>query len=130
MQQLAAGDPRLDAAAVAAAVEQELQAHQLLAPGMGGRPTLAITVEDFSTSLASNAMVLGYTFRNAVLLGAVAVKGGPVPNPAFDVHARARLTTRQAGANAGSLGPLYARFAQLVVADLRGVDAPEEPVPR
>ena len=129
VQQLAASDARLDAGAVAAAVEQELRAHQLLSPGAPGRPTLAITVEDFTTSLASNATVLGYTFRNAVLIGAVGVQGAPSA-PAFEVHARARFTTRQAGADAGSLGSLYERFAQLVVADLRGVDAPAEPMPR
>ena len=131
-QQLAATDPRLSAAAVAAAVEHELQQYQLLVPGSPGpQATLAIRVEDFTTALASNAVVLGYTFRSAVLIGEVTVQGGAAASrPPFDVHARVRLTSRDAGANAASLGPLYTRFAQVVVADLRGVDAPSEPVPR
>jgi hypothetical protein len=127
-QQLAAADPRLTATAVATAVEHELQAQQLLAPGSAA-PALAITVDDFTSTLASNAVVLGYTFRNVMLIGEVTVPG-PAANPPFDVHARARLTTRDAGGNAGSLGPLYTRFAQLVVADLRGVAPPSESMPR
>jgi hypothetical protein len=123
-QQLAAAEPRLTATAVATAVEHELQAQQLLAPGSAA-PTLAITVDDFTSTLASNAMVLGYTFRNVLLIGEVTVPG-PAARPPFDVHARARLTTRDARGSAGSLGPLYTRFAQLVVADLRGVAPPSE----
>jgi hypothetical protein len=127
-QRLAAADPRLTAAAVATAVEHELQAQQLLAPGSAA-PPLAITVDDFASTLASNAMVLGYTFRNVLLIGEVTVPGLAV-RPPFAVHARARLTTRAASGSAGSLGPLYTRFAQLVVADLRGVAPPAQDLPR
>lgn len=128
VQQLAASDPRLAATAVATAVEHELQAQQLWAPGSAA-PALAITVEDFTSTLASNAVVLGYTFRNVLLIAVVTVPG-PAARPPFEVHARARLTTRDAGGTAGSLGPLYSRFAQLLVADLRGVAPPSEPMPR
>ena len=126
--QLAAADPRLTASAVATAVEHELEAQQLLAPGSAA-PPLAITVDEFTSTLASNAVVLGYTFRNVLLIGEVTVPG-PAARPPFAVHARARLTTRDAGGNSGSLMPLYTRFAQLVVADLRGVAPPTEPAPR
>ncbi len=129
-QQLAAADPRLAAGAVATAIEHELQAQQLLAPGSGA-PALAISVEDFTTTLASNATVLGYTFRNAVLIGEVTVQGAAAAaRPPFEVHARVRLTSRDTASNAVPLGALYTRFAQLVVADLRGVEAPSEPIPR
>ncbi len=61
-QALAAADPRPVALEVATAIEQEMAAQQLLAPGTAA-PPLAITVDDFTSTLASNASVLGYTFR-------------------------------------------------------------------
>jgi hypothetical protein len=127
-QALAAADPRLSPIEVATAVEHELAAEQLLAPGTAA-PPLAITVEDFTSTLASNASVLGYTFRNVMLLGAVTVTG-PTGRASIDVHARARLTSRDASGKAGSLRPLYTRFAELVSADLRGVEPPTDGVPR
>jgi len=130
-RQLAAADPRLTPDEIGLAVETELQAQGLFAPAAPGvHRTLAISVEDFTDALASNATVLGYTFRNLVLIGAVQVQGesaggrGP-----FTVHARARVGHREAGGS-GSLAGLYRRFAALTVADLRGVEAPEEPLPR
>ncbi len=131
-QQLAASDPRLTPGAIALAIEGELRAHQLYAPAADGvHRTLAITVNDLTSTLASNATVLGYTFRNAVLSAQVQVQGaaGAIPPP-FTVHARTRVTNRGSSANAGSLAGLYARFALLTVADLRGIEAPAEPVPR
>jgi hypothetical protein len=118
-QQLAASDPRLSPGAIALAIEGELRAHQLYAPATDGvHRTLAITVN-------------GYTFRNAVLIGEVQVQGEPgASQPPFTVHARTRVTNRGSGANAGSLAGLYARFAVLTVADLRGVEAPAESMPR
>ncbi len=93
--------------------------------------TLVITVDDFTTELASNATLLGYTFRSALLIGEVTVQeGSALVRPSFTVHARVRLTTRDTGGTSAPLGPLYARFAQVVVADLRGVEPPSEPVPR
>jgi hypothetical protein len=131
-QQLAASDPRLSPGAIALAIEGELRAHQLYAPATEGvHRTLAITVNDLTSTLASNATVLGYTFRNAVLIGEVQVQGEPgASQPPFTVHARTRVTNRGSGANAGSLAGLYARFAVLTVADLRGVEAPAESMPR
>ncbi len=131
-QQLAAADPRLNAAAVTAALEQELQAHQLLVVGSPNvHSTLTITVDDFTTELASNATVLGYTFRSAMLIGEVTVQeGSALVRPSFTVHARVRLTTRDTGGKSASLEALYTRFAQVVVADLRGVEPPSEPMPR
>jgi hypothetical protein len=131
-QQLAAADPRLTPAAIASAIEEELRAHQLYAPAADHvQRTLAITVTDLTSTLASNATVLGYTFRNAVLIGEVRVQGEPgATPPPFTVHARTRVTNRGAGADAGSLGALFARFAVLTVADLRGVEAPAEAMPR
>jgi hypothetical protein len=126
-QELAAADPRLTATEVATAVEQEMAAQQLLAPGTAA-PPLAITVDDL-TSVASNTSVLGYTFRNVMLIGDVTVTG-PAGRATIDVHARARLTSRDASGRSGSLEPLYRRFAQLVVADLRGVAAPSDDGPR
>lgn len=130
-QELAAADPRLSADAVVTAVEHELQTYRLLAPGSAA-PTLAITVENFTNTLASNAMVLGFTFRNAMLTADIQVQGGSpaAALPPFDVHARTRLTSRDEGTNTGSLSGLYQRFAQILVADLRGVEPPEEPIPR
>jgi hypothetical protein len=128
MQQLAAADPRLAADEIAAAVTRELTTHQLYAPAAAGvHRTLAITLISFTDSLASNSAVLGFSFRNLALVGEVQIKGDPaVPETPFDVHARARLSSRNGGAGTGSLQDLYARFAQLTVADLRGVEAPEE----
>jgi hypothetical protein len=132
MQQLAAADPRLSTDDIAIAVENELSAHHLYAPASAAvHRTLAITIANFSNSLASNATVLGYTFRNVALTGDVQIKGdSAVAGMPFDVHARARLTTRDAGSGSGSLSVLYQRFAVLTVAALRGVEAPSEPVPR
>jgi hypothetical protein len=127
-QALAAADPRLSPIEVATAVEHEMAAQQLLAPGTAA-PPLAITVDDFTSTLASNASVLGYTFRNVMLIGTVTITG-PAGRASIDVHARARLTSRDAGGRAGSLGPLYTRFAELVSADLRGVEAPTDAAPR
>jgi hypothetical protein len=127
-QELAAADPRLTPSDLATAVEQEMAAQQLLAPGTAA-PPLAITVADFTSTLASNASVLGFIFRNVMLIGDVTVTG-PAGRASIDVHARARLTTRDASGKAGSLAPLYRRFAQLVVADLRGVEPPVEETAR
>lgn len=131
MQQLAAADPRLTPDDVAAAVERELAAHHLYDPAAAGlHRTLAISIANYTNSLSSNASVLGFTFRSVALTGDVQVKGDPAMAGTFDVHARARLTTRDSGASAGALGGLYTRFAVLTVSALRGVAAPQEPVPR
>ena len=132
VQQLAAADPRLTADDIAIAVENELTAHHLYAPAAADvHRTLTISIANYSNSLASNASVLGFTFRNVALTGDVQIKGdSAVANMPFDVHARARLTTRDAGSGGGSLSALYSRFAVLTVAALRGVEAPTEPVPR
>ncbi|MEJ0006917.1 MAG: hypothetical protein WDM77_11265 [Steroidobacteraceae bacterium] len=132
VQQLAASDPRLTPAAVALAVEGELRAHQLYAPGADSvHRTVAITVQDFNSSLASNASVLGYTFRNLALIGEIRVQDAPTGagTPAA-IQARTRAANRDSAAQAGSLAGLYARFAVLTVADLRGVAAPAQPIPR
>jgi hypothetical protein len=123
-QELAAADPRLTPTDLATAVEQEMAAQQLLAPGTAA-PPLAITVDDFTSTLASNASVLGFTFRNVMLIGDVTVMA-PAGRASIAVHARARLTTRDGSGKAGSLEPLYRRFAQLVAADLRGVEPPTQ----
>ena len=125
-QQLAATDPRLSADAVALAVEQELQMHQLYAPAVAGvHRSLAITVENFTNTLASNTKLLGYTYRNAMLNATVQVQGAAAAGlPPFDVHARVRITSRGSDATGGSLAQLYARFAEVTVAALRGVEAP------
>jgi hypothetical protein len=118
-QEAAATDPRLTPDEVAVAVERELQAHHLYEPGSADvRRSLAITVQDFTDSLASNTSVLGFSFRNAVLVATIQVQGAPVPAPPFEVRARARITTRDVGANGGSLADLYTQFAVLTVADL------------
>lgn len=127
-QELAAADPRLTPTDLATAVEQELAAQQLLVAGSAA-PPLAITIDDFTSTLASNAAVLGFTFRNVMLIGDITVTG-PAGRATIDVHARTRLTTREASGKAGSLGPLYRRFAQLVVADLRGVEPPAQETAR
>jgi hypothetical protein len=131
-QQLAASDPRLNPDEIAVAVENELAAQHLYAPAAADvHRTLAVTVQDFTNSLASNAKVLGFTFRSVALSGDVKIKGDPAaPGPPFHVHARVRLSTRDSGAGAGSLQGLYARFAVLTVAALRGVESPPEAVPR
>jgi hypothetical protein len=128
MQQLAATDPRLATDDIATAVTSELSAHQLYAPGAAGvHRTLAITIISFTDGLAGNTSVLGFSTRSLALVGEVQIKGDPaVAAVPFDVHARTRLTSREAGAGVGSLRELYARFAALAVADLRGVEAPEE----
>jgi hypothetical protein len=131
VQGLAAADPRLSTADIATAVENELTAHHLYEPAAAGvKRTLSISIANYTNTLASNASVLGYTFRNAALTGDVQIQGDPALAGTFDVHARSRLTTREAGANGGSLAGLYTRFAVLTVAALRGVEAPQEAVPR
>ncbi|HTV80797.1 MAG TPA: hypothetical protein VMF03_21280 [Steroidobacteraceae bacterium] len=125
---LAAGDPRLTTGAVAAAVERELAAQQLLAAGSGG-PVVDITIDDLSSTLASNASVMGYIFRNLLLIGEVAVPG-PAGRPPFVIHARERVVSRDASETAASLDPVYLRFAQLAVAGLRGVAPPPQQMPR
>lgn len=125
-QQLAATDPRLNPDALAIAVEHELQLHQLYAPAAPNvHRSLAITVQNFTNSLASNTKILGYTFRNVMLNATVQVQGtAAAGQPPFDLHARVRLTTRAADVEGGSLAPLYTRFAVVTVAALRGVEPP------
>ncbi len=109
-----------------------MQTHQLYAPAAAGlHRTLTITVEDLSTTLASNATVLGYTFRNVMLTGGVKVedKSAAERSP-FEVRALARMADRAPDAAVGSLARLYTRFAVLTVADLRGVEAPPQFLPR
>jgi hypothetical protein len=130
-QQLAAADPRLTAGAIAAAVETELQAHQLYAPAAGVHRTLTITVEDLTTTMAANATVMGYTFRNVMLSGGVQVQGeSTAERSPFEVRALARMADRGTAAGGGSLSRLYTRFAVLTVADLRGVAPPSLLIPR
>ncbi len=131
-QELAAADPRLSPDEVAIAVEHELQAHQLYAPAAANvQRTLAITVQDFTSSLASNATLLGFSFHNVMLAATVQVQGAAAAGwPPFDVHARTRISTRDVGADGGSLSDLYKQFAVQTVADLRGVETPSQSVPR
>ena len=131
-QELAASDPRLTPAAVALAIEAELRAQQLYAPGAASvHRTLAITVEDFTSTLASNSSVMGYTFRNVVLIGEVQVQAEQSgTQPPVQVHARARASNRDSNAGNGSLAELYARFAVLSVEALRGIETPSEFIPR
>jgi hypothetical protein len=127
-QQLAATDPRLSPDAVAIAIEHELQLHQLYAPAAANvHRSLAITVQNFTNSLASNTKVLGYTFRNVMLNGTLQVQDAAAAGqPPFDVRARVRIGTRTADAEEGSLATLYARFAVVAVAALRGVEPPSQ----
>ncbi|HTC54382.1 MAG TPA: hypothetical protein VK700_20770 [Steroidobacteraceae bacterium] len=128
LQQLAASDSRLATDDIASAVTGELSANQLYAPAApGGHRTLAITIISFTDSLAGNTSVLGFSGRNLALVGEVQIKGDPAVSDApFDVHARAHLNSRTAGAGTASLRDLYARFAVLAVASLRGVEAPPD----
>lgn len=131
-QQAAASDARLTPDEVATAVERELQAHQMYEPASADvRRSLAIIVENFTNSLAGNASVLGFSFHNVVLVATVQVQEtGVLGQPPFEVRARARITTRDVGATGGSLSDLYAQFAALTVADLRGRAPPLQPQPR
>ncbi|HEY6455825.1 MAG TPA: hypothetical protein VIY90_11165 [Steroidobacteraceae bacterium] len=125
-QQLAGTDPRLTPDAVALAVEHELQLHELYAPAAANvHRSLAIIVQNFTNSLASNTKVMGYTFRNVMLNGTIQVQGtAAAGQPPFDVHARVRISSRAADAEGASLAPLYTRFAVMTVAALRGVEPP------
>jgi len=125
-QQLAATDPRLTPDAVAIAIEHELQLHQLYAPAAANvHRSLAIVVQNFTNALASNTKVLGYTYRNVMLNGTVQVQDGAAAGqPAFDVHARVRISSRGSDAEGGSLTPLFTRFAVVTVAAVRGVEPP------
>jgi len=131
-QQAAASDARLTPDEVATAVERELQAQQMYEPASADvRRSLAIIIEDFTNSLASNTSVLGFSFHNVVLVASVQAQGsGMVGQPPFEVRARARITTREGGATAGSLADLYRQFAELTVANLRGLAPPLQPQPR
>jgi hypothetical protein len=126
-QELAAADPRLNPDAIAIAIEHELQSHQMYAPAAANvHRSLAITVENFSNSLASNTKILGFTFRNAMLDGLVQVQDacGATQLPAFDVTARVRTSTRAADAEEDSLDPLYKSFAAQLVEGLRSAPPP------
>ena len=123
-QEIAAADPRLSPLEVATAIEAEMAAQQLLAPGTAA-PALAITVDDFTSTLAGNTSVLGFMSRNVMLIGDLTVTGRE-GTATIDVHARARLTSRDASGKGGSLQLLYRRFAQLVCADLRGIEPPAD----
>jgi hypothetical protein len=131
-QQAAATDPRLTPDEVAVAIERELQAHHLYEPASAQvRRSLAVTVQDFTNSLASNTSLLGFSFRNVALVATIQVQGtAPPAPPPFEVRARARLTTRDVGATGGSLSDLYMQLAMLAVADLRGLAPPEQSPPR
>ncbi len=128
VQQLAATDPRLSADEVAIAVEHELQLHRLYAPAAADvHRSLAITVQNFTNSLASSTKILGYSSYNVMLNATIQVQGKtPGELPPFDVRARVRLTNRAADAEGGSLDSLYTRFAVVTVAALRGVDPPSQ----
>ncbi|MEJ0006916.1 MAG: hypothetical protein WDM77_11260 [Steroidobacteraceae bacterium] len=131
MQALAASDPRLTTAAIAIAIENELRAQQLYAPAAASvHRTLSVSVEDFTNTLAGDTSVLGFASHNLVLLGEVQVKGEPPPaRPPFEVHARARFTSR-GGSTSGSLAELYETFAILTVANLRSIEtSPQSPPP-
>lgn len=131
-QQAAAADARLTPDEVAAAIERELQAHHLYEPASAQvRRSLAVTVQDFTNSLASNTSLLGFSFRNVALVATIQVQGmAPPAPPAFEVRAHARVTTRDVGATGGSLSDLYTQLAVIAVADLRGLAPPEQSVPR
>ena len=130
MQALAASDPRLTTTAIAIAIENELRAQQLYAPAAASvHRTLTVSVEDFTNTLAGDTSVLGFAAHNLVLLGEVQVKGEPPPaRPPFEVHARARLTTR-GGSSSGSLTELYETFAILTVANLRSLETAPQSAP-
>ena len=128
-QELAAADPRLSPTDVATAVEQR-DGGPAAAGTRDAGAAAAITVDDFTSTLASNASVLGFTFRNVMLIGEVIVTGAGRAAPRSTCM-RGRVS-RAAMPAAGPvrLAPLYSRFAQLVSADLRGVEPPAEQLPR
>ena len=125
-QQLAAIDPRLSADDLAIAVEHELQLHQMYAPAAADvHRSLAITVQNFTSSLGSSTKILGFSSYTVMLNATVQVQGKAAADlPPFDMRARVRLTNRAADAEGGSLAQLYARFAVVTVAAMRGVEPP------
>jgi hypothetical protein len=126
VKQLAATDPRLTPDEVAIAIEHELQAHRLYAPAAANvQRSMAITVQNFTNSLASNTKILGYSSHNMMLNGTVQLQGAAAAGqPAFDVRARIRIRSRSADVEGRSLAQLYARFAVVTVAAMRGVEPP------
>jgi hypothetical protein len=129
-QQKIAAEPQFQQAILLSAIESELQAHKLLdANDPHARGTADISIDDFATRPASNAVVFGYILGTGTLSGNVAVHSA-AGNALRDarITAQSHLAKPVGDGKANPFGPLYHRFAAATVDSLTGTTStPPEP---
>lgn len=128
-------DSRFNRDALLTSINTQLRSHDLIDDSGGNQAQRSIefTIDDFAVRAASNAVVFGYVFNNATLVGQARVHdaaGHEVEH--FEIRAETRVTTRTDGDPAQALNSLYRRFADITVGKLTGVPfkAPETEMPR
>ncbi len=129
-QQKIASEPQFQQAALLSAIESELRAHKLLdANDPRARGTADISIDDFATRPASNAVVFGYILGTGTLSGNVSIHAAE-SNAFRDARltAQSHLAKPVSDAQANPFGPLYHRFAAATVDSLTGTTStPPEP---
>ena len=121
-QQKIAAEPQFQQATLLTAIESELRAHKLLdASDPRARGTAEISIDDFATRPASNAVVFGYILGTGTLSGNVAVHA-VAGNALRDarITAQSHLAKPVSDGQANPFGPLYHRFAAATVDSLTG----------
>lgn len=124
-QQKLATEPQFQQATLLTTIESELRAHKLLdANDPRASGTARISINDFATRPATNAVVFGYVLGTGTLSGNIDVPAaeGNAPRDAH-ISAESRLAKSVNGGQANPFGPLYHRFAAATVDSLTGTTA-------
>jgi hypothetical protein len=121
-EQKIAAEPQFQQATLLTAIESELRARKLLdANDPHARGTAEISIDDFATRPASNAVVFGYILGTGTLSGNVSIHAAE-SNAFRDarITAQSHLAKPVSGDQANPFGPLYHRFAATTVDSLTG----------
>jgi hypothetical protein len=112
-----AAEPQFKQDSLLATIEDQLRAHGLLDssdPHASG--TLEISIDDFATRPASNAVVFGYILGNGTLAGRIEIHtadGKALQDSR--IKAESRVDKPVGPDQANPFGPLYRKFADLTV---------------
>jgi hypothetical protein len=131
-----AAEPRFKEGSLLAEVEGELRARKLLDGNSRAGPMVEISIDDFTTRSATNAVLFGYHLGDGSLAADITVRdsGGKEVRD-FRIKANSRLATPASGEDANPLGSLYRRFAILVADNLAGspsrsINSSDDEMPR
>jgi hypothetical protein len=124
-QQKIAAEPQFQQAMLLTTIENDLRAHNLLAANdPHARGTLKISIDDFATHPASNAVVFGYMLGTSTLTANIEVHTAAGKDSRDTrITAESRVAKSANGGQTNPFDPLYHRFAAATVSSLSGATA-------